>query len=94
MTINILDTNLTALDVLKKRQVRHLPKHFVKTFVQELDKDEIRIWIQNKLKGRYFFGRTPRINSEDKLVSDLTIAFEDKKEMTYFMLACPYQRRN
>jgi hypothetical protein len=36
----------------------------------------------------------PHVDQEGKLKSATFVAFEDHKELTYFMLACPHLRRN
>jgi len=70
-----------------------LPVHFSVTEVPEAHKSDIRLWIQNRLHGRYFLGTRPIVSSKNKLVTPTVVGFEDKKELTYFMLACPFQRR-
>jgi hypothetical protein len=51
-------------------------------------------WVRFKLKGRYYITKQPSIDSGGNLKSNLFIGFEDSKELTYFMLACPHLRRN
>jgi len=84
------------LDLLKERQMNWIPVHFGKTRILENEvwnQEKLLLWIQAKLKGRFSLVKSPMI-SNDKLKSHLTVAFEDHKELTYFMLACPYLRRN
>lgn len=86
--------DLNPLDVLNKRKVEHIVPHFSKTKVQEFHfNNEIEDWIKNKLKGRYFYTRA--LDAEDtKLKNVSAIGFENHSEMTYFLLACPFIRRN
>lgn len=42
-------------------------------------------WVHDNLKGRYYIGST--IDQNYKAV--LKIGFEEPKELSYFMLACP-----
>ena len=87
--------DLTPIDVLKRREVSTLPPHFSKIKLEDtvfFDED-LKQWVKNKLKGRFCILRVPNIE-DDKLHSSTVIAFEDHKELTYFMLACPYLRRN
>jgi len=42
-------------------------------------------WVHDNLKGRYYIGST--IDQNYKTV--LKIGFEEPKELSYFMLACP-----
>ena len=54
----------------------------------------IQEWIKNKLKGRYAIARAPSLDNDGNLKTVTFVAFEDQKELTYFMLACPHLRRN
>jgi len=79
--------NLNPLDVLKKRSVSWIPPHFAKIKVKyQIYDTELEDWIKYKLKGRYFL-----IQGSDSHTASL--GFEDDKELTYFMLACPHFRR-
>jgi hypothetical protein len=88
--------DLNPIDVLKQREIKILPPHFVKTKVDDTDffGGELFSWITTKLKGRYCFLRSPGVDSSGNLKSSMYVGFEDPKELTYFMLACPYLRRN
>jgi hypothetical protein len=88
--------DLNPIDVLKQRKVKTLPPHFSKVTVSdtELFEGDIQSWIENKLKGRYCVLRSPSIDKDGKLKSATFVAFEEQKELTYFMLACPHLRRN
>lgn len=88
--------DLNPIDVLKKRKLDFIPAHFSKTKVNdsELFEGNIQEWVQIKLKGRYAIKRAPSLDSDGNLKSATFVAFEDQKELTYFMLACPYLRRN
>jgi len=95
MTINSsVEIKLGPLDVLNKRELDFLPKHFVTTMINDRYNQKIIAWVRNKLSGRYCVCRTPQIDSDDKLKTVSVIGFENEKELTYFMLACPYIRRN
>lgn len=50
-----------------------------------LDTSSLKRWIQYKLAGRFCI-----IDTDPKTI---TIGFEDEKELTYFVLACPHIRR-
>jgi len=82
--------------VLKEREVGVIHPHFAKTKVSDSERFDYDIvnWIKSKLKGRYFISHTPSIDYEGKLRIGTFIGFEEEKELTYFMLACPYLRRN
>lgn len=86
--------DLNPIEVLKKRQVSFLPVHFSKIKLDRSMSDyEIEKWIKSKLKGRYFIGNISDVGHDNKLKVFTSIAFEDHKELTYFMLACPFYRR-
>ncbi len=87
--------DLHPIDVLKQRKLKTLPPHFSKTKIDDFMLFEgIEEWIQTKLKGRYCIARAPGINNKGQLSSSLYLGFEEQKELTYFMLACPNLRRN
>lgn len=86
--------DLNPIDVLKKRQVKFLPIHFSKTKLDRFMLDfNIEKWIKSKLKGRFFLGNVSHVDQDNKLKIFTIIGFEDQKELTYFMLACPFYRR-
>jgi len=89
--------NLNPIDVLKKREMKFIPPHFSKMKIENAEfmfDNSIKTWIQTKLRGRYCIKRAPSIDQEDHLKSATFVAFEEQKELTYFMLACPHLRRN
>jgi hypothetical protein len=90
--------NLNYLDLLKERQMDYLPVHFSKiqlTSSHELiNSENILNWVRSKLSGRFFLAKIPTIDKYDRLKSEMILAFEDKKELTFFILACPFLRRN
>lgn len=47
-------------------------------------------WIEKNLKGRYFVGRSTGLDSDDRVNQILKIGFEEPKELSMFMLACPH----
>jgi hypothetical protein len=89
--------DLNPLDVLKQREVKTLPPHFAKCKLPDdlsLINEKFISWIRTKLKGRFCVTRVPCIDESGHLKSSSIVAFENQKELTYFMLACPYLRRN
>jgi hypothetical protein len=48
------------------------------------------LWIETNLKGRYYINRVSNLTDENKIENMLKIGFEDPKELTYFILVCPY----
>ena len=87
--------DLNPLDVLKQRKLKTLPPHFVKIKITESELFEgIEDWVKIKLRGRYCVVRYPNIDNTNSLKTNTFIGFEDQKELTYLMLACPILRRN
>ena len=94
MAINNFESiELNVIDVLKKRKLKFLPVHFKLIAVDDINIDKIEDWINIKLKGRFCITKIPKISKDDKLRSITVVSFEEEKELTYFMLACPYARR-
>jgi hypothetical protein len=82
---------LNPLDVLNKRSLKWLPPHFTKSRFSSLasfQQEKIDTWIKHRLKGRYCVLNKPDHTNTPSLV----VGFEDEKELTYFMLACPFLR--
>lgn len=91
--------DLNPLNVLGIRKLNFLPVHFSIIKSQDLGimhtfLDDVESWIVNKLSGRYCLVNTPLLNSNENLEDTAVIGFEEAKEMTYFLLSCPYIRRN
>lgn len=87
--------DLNPIEVLKQRKLKTIPPHFLKARISESEIFEgLEDWVKSKLKGRYCLGKQPSIDKSGTLRSTYYIGFEDQKELTYFMLACPMLRRN
>ena len=88
--------DLNPIDVLKQRKLNTLPPHFSKFKIADSEtlNFDFEDWIKTKLKGRYCVVRSPNLDKDGKVKSATFVAFEEQKELTYFMLACPHLRRN
>lgn len=87
--------DLNPIDVLKQRKLKTIPPHFSKMRISETEIFEgLEDWVKIRLKGRYYIAKKPSIDNTGNLKSTFFIGFEDQKELTYFMLACPHLRRN
>jgi len=86
---------LNPLNVIKKRKLKILPKHFSKIKINEFDlhQGKLENWITSKLSGRYSIVRIPTVDENNSLVINAFVGFEQHKELTYFVLACPHFRR-
>jgi len=88
--------NINELDVISSRKLDFIPNHFSKLKLSEKDYfvGNVEDWIKNRLKHRYAIVNWPAIDDQEKLKVSVFVAFEDQKELTYFILACPFLRRN
>lgn len=86
--------DLNPLEVLNARKLSYMPPHFTKTVIDDWYTLTVEEWIKSNTKGRYCYTRMPYIDGNDSLKVKTFIGFEEEKEMTFFMLACPDIRRN
>ena len=56
--------------------------------------DALNKWISTNLKKRYFLGKSVGLTKENKVDQVMRIGFEDPKELSYFVLACPLLKYN
>ncbi len=79
------------LNLLGKRQLELLPPSFnviSVPFTYNTHESIVR-WIYENCKGRFYVGRGIEI-VDGVVESVVKIGFEDPKESSYFVLACPY----
>ncbi len=84
------------LDILNIRKVKFCPPHFSTVDIQikyNIDK-AICDWIETNLSGRYFFGNTIGFDKSKNLTQTNLVGFEQAKELSFFMLACPHLKYN
>jgi hypothetical protein len=88
---------LNPLDVLHSRKLFRIPRHFSKVKLSDssfvTDLHEIENWIENRCKSRYSISKVCSTDNTGKIKESTFAGFEEEKELTYFMLACPYFRR-
>tara|TARA_B100000085_G_scaffold256007_1_gene256220 strand:- start:394 stop:684 length:291 start_codon:yes stop_codon:yes gene_type:complete len=80
------------LEYFGVREVNTYPKHF-DTIAIEMTynlEDSLRKWIRQNLKGRYYIGKSLELDNQSNYTSQLKVGFENPKELSYFMLACPH----
>jgi hypothetical protein len=83
------------LNFFNVRKVNILPPHFevvVQPMMYNLE-DSVGRWIKTHLKGRYFVGKGVALQNSS-IETVYKIGFEDPKEASYFMLACPHLKYN
>lgn len=80
------------LDIFKIRRVKICPPNFSTTNIPKRYNLESAIctWIETNLSGRYFFGPNIDLSDKNEITQVYTIGFETSKELSFFMLACPF----
>jgi hypothetical protein len=80
------------LNVFEVRQVKAAPPHFeyVNLPMKYNLEESLIKWIKQHLKNRFYTGKNVSLDSDNKLTQVLTVGFEETKDMSYFMLACPH----
>lgn len=74
------------------RKLTHHSPHLASIdlpFTYNLEKS-IEKWIKQNLKHRYFISKTIGLTKANKIDNVIRVGFEDKKELSYFVLACPF----
>jgi hypothetical protein len=86
--------DLNPLNVLDIRKLDRIPVHFskIKLGTVSFDIREIDEWINDRCSGRYSVQSIPTLDN-GKMKNIIFAGFEEEKEITYFMLACPFFRR-
>ena len=84
------------LNVFNVRQVKSAPPHFDYINIPQKYNLEQSLakWIKKNCKHRFYLGKNVVLDSERKMVNVLTVGFEQNKDMSYFMLACPHLKYN
>jgi hypothetical protein len=80
------------LNVFGVRQVKSAPPHFeyVNLPMKYNLEESLVKWIKQNLKHRFYAGKNVTLDEDNKLIQVLTVGFEETKDMSYFMLACPH----
>jgi hypothetical protein len=78
--------------VFEARRVDFPPSHFeyAEITLRFNLKEALERWIENNLKGRYYLGRSVSLKDDNKLDYTIKVGFEESKELSFFMLACPH----
>jgi hypothetical protein len=90
------EISINPLNVFGLRKVSFPPPHFeyVNMKLSYNMLDSIEKWIEKNSKKRYFIGKNIDLTKDRKIDNFLRIGFEDSKELSYFILACPYLKYN
>ena len=84
------------LNLFDVRQVKSAPPHFeyVNLPTKYNLENTLTKWISTHCKNRFYLNRNVALDHERKLISVITVGFEETKDMSYFMLACPHLKYN
>jgi hypothetical protein len=88
----IKNKKINSLNVFEVRKVKSAPPHFeyVNLPMKYNLEESLVKWIKQNLKHRFYTGKNVSLDSDNKLIQVLTVGFEETKDMSYFMLACPH----
>lgn len=83
---------LNPYNVFEARRVDFPPSHFeyAEITLRYNIKEALERWIESNLKGRYYLGRGVSLDDSNKLTYTVSIGFEESRELSFFMLACPH----
>jgi hypothetical protein len=83
---------INPLNVLGFRMLNRIPKHFssVAVDVRTEDSQNLRRWIYNNLNSRFAVVNELMVVNGNSMTESTKIGFEDPREVTMFMLTCPY----
>lgn len=92
----IKNKTINTLELLDLRQVSFAPPHFeyITLPLKFNLEDSLAKWIRKNLKKRFYVGKNLNLDNNNSRSIQLTVGFEDSKEMSYFMLACPHLKYN
>ena len=81
---------IKPFNVFDCRRVDYCPPYFESDhFNIRHGRDRIvNSWIVENLSGRYYIDRSITLDNNQNIDQQIKIGFEDKKDMSYFLLAC------
>ena len=87
----IVKDRVSAQDFFEIRRLSYEPSHLATIDLSHTYNMEPAIskWIDTNLKKRYFLKKVIGLTKENKIETVLRAGFEDPKELSYFVLACP-----
>lgn len=80
------------LNLLDLRRVRFPARHFHYTTLTRFNPNKnisVDYWIYHNLNGRYYIGQSIILDNTNTLSYVTKIGFEEEKELSFFLLACP-----
>ena len=87
----MVKNRVSAQDFFEIRRLSYEPSHLATIDLSHTYNIESAIskWIDTNLKKRYFLKKVIGLTKENKIETVLRAGFEDPKELSYFVLACP-----
>lgn len=81
---------INPLNILDQREVEVPPPlfHYITLETNTSEIINIRDWIFQKLKHRYYIGETLILDNDNQFQKKIKIGFEDAKELSFFLLSC------
>ena len=88
----MIANKITAQDFFEIRRLKFEPPHLASIDLPHTYNMENAIskWIESNLKKRYFLKKAISLTRSNKIDTVLRAGFEDPKELSYFVLACPH----
>lgn len=81
------------LNYFKMRRVEYAPPHFEYFTLPSFNPKTIKsisAWIEANLNSRYYIGQGIMLDNQNSIVYNTQIGFEQEKEMSFFLIACPF----
>lgn len=80
------------LTYFKMRRVSYPSPHFEYFKLQSNQKNIKKIieWVELNLNSRYYIGQGISLDNSNSIVYNTHIGFENEKELSFFLIACPY----
>lgn len=87
----IRNNTLNPLSIFDVRQSNTAQPHFVYMNIPvryNVEQSLIR-WISSNMKNKFYIGRNLILDTDNTITAVITIGFEEHKDLSYFVLACP-----
>ena len=86
-----IKNKISPEDFFNIRRLKYKPPHLAMIDLpsQYNLEQAVEKWIETNLKKRYYLNKTVGLTKENKLEQVMRVGFEDPKELSYFVLACP-----
>ena len=81
------------LNYFDLRRVEFACPHFKYTYLDKYNPTLVKsvdTWIRHNLNNRYYIGQGITLDNTNTIVYNTQIGFESEKELSFFMIACPY----